>query len=133
VDKSQGLSVLLHNTEPPGTIRRIRGFVYSTLNLVLDDLDYFVVNCGRDGNIPLHPWRMRDSCDPDRREILLLKPTALAGIPYECEFVLANNPLQQLQFFGPKPLRGVEIECICTFLRITDSGDEWWRMNGKVA
>jgi len=43
-----------------------------------------------------------------------------------------DDPLQQLQFFRPKPLRRVEIECVCTFLRITDSGSEFRRVDGKV-
>jgi hypothetical protein len=93
MDELQRLPVFLHNTEPPGTVCCVRGLVYSTLDLILDDLDDFVVNCGRDGNVALYPWRMRNSCDPDWREILLLEPTAFAGIPYECEFVLADNPL----------------------------------------
>jgi hypothetical protein len=93
VDESQGLSVLLDDAKPPGTIRCVGGFVYSALNLVLDDLDDFVVDCGRNGDVPLYPWRMRNSCDADRREILLLKPTAFAGVPYKCEFVFADDPL----------------------------------------
>jgi len=132
MDEPQGLSVLLDDAEPPGTICCVRGFVYSTLNLVLDNLHNFVINGGRDRDIPLYPWSMRNSGDLDRREILLLKPTAFTGIPNECELVRADDPLQQLQFFRPKPLRGVEIECVCTFLHITDSGSEFRRMNGKV-
>jgi len=132
MDESQGLSVLLHNTKPSGTVCCIRRFVYSALNLVLDNLHDFIVNCGRDRDITLHPWGMRNRGDPDRREIFLLKPTAFTGIPYECELVRADNPLQQLQFFGPKPLRRVEIKSVRAFLGITDSGSEFRRVNGKV-
>jgi len=132
MDESQGLSVLLDNTKPPGTVCRVRRFVYSTLNLVLDNLHNFVVNGGRDRDIPLYPWGMRNSSDSDRREILLLEPTAFTGIPDECELVRADDPLQQLQFFGPKPLRRVKVECVRSFLRITDSGSEFRRVDGKV-
>jgi len=132
MDESQGLSVLLDNTKPPGTVCCVRRFVYSTLNLVLDNLHNFVVNGGRDRDIPLYPWSMRNSGDSDRREILLLKPTAFTGIPYECELVRTDNPLQQLQFFGPKPLGRVEVECVRSFLRITDSGSEFRRVDGEV-
>jgi len=72
------------------------------------------------------------SGDPDRREILLLEPTAFTGIQNECELVRADDPLQQLQFFGPKPLRRVEVKCVRVLLGIMDSGSEFQRMDGKV-
>jgi len=132
MDESQGLSVLLDNTKPPGSVCRVRRFVYSTLNLVLDNLDNFVVDCGGNRDIPLYPWGMRNSGDPDRREILLLKPTTFTGIPDECELVRADDPLQQLQFFGPKPLRRVEVKCVRAFLGITDSRSEFRRVDREV-
>jgi hypothetical protein len=93
MDESQRLSVLLDDAKPTRTICSIGGFIYSSLNLVLDYLDNFIVDCGRDRDVALHPWRMRDSGDPDWREVFLLKLTALASIPYECKLMLADDPL----------------------------------------
>lgn len=82
--ESKRLAVLLHDTEPTRSIRGIRRFVDSGGDLPLDHRADFVVDAGGNRDILLHPRRVRDDGEFDRREVLGLEAASFFVGPREC-------------------------------------------------
>lgn len=65
MDESKRFTVLLDDTEPTRSIRRVRWLVDSGGDLSLDHRADFVVDPGRNGDILLHPGRVRNDGEID--------------------------------------------------------------------
>ena len=65
---SERLSVFLDYAEPPGSVRGVRGLVYTRVDFEFDEPAHFVVYAGRDRDVPLCPGLVWDSRYFDRGE-----------------------------------------------------------------
>ena len=72
---------------------------------------------------------MRHCQDFDRQEVVVVKSASLGRYPHKGSFVVEDDPSDQLQLFGPKPVCGVEVECVGACLCESNSRYEFRRVS----
>ena len=72
---------------------------------------------------------MRHHRDFDGREVAVIESASLGRYPRKGGFVVEDDPSDQLQLFGPKPVCGVEVECVGACLCESNSRYEFWRVS----
>ena len=83
MDRSQGFSVGLENTEPARSVGRVRGLVNASVDLLLNNLADLIVEASRNGDVPLDPRDVRDSGHNHWREEVFAEATSFAIRPRE--------------------------------------------------
>ena len=76
-----------------------------------------------------YPRSVRHRRDFDRQEVAVVESASLGRYPRKGSFVVEDDPSDQLQLFGPKPVCGVEVECIGACLCESNSGYEFRRVS----
>ena len=78
MDWSQGFPVSLEDTESTRSVGCIRGLIYASVNLFLDNLADLIVEASRNGDVLLDPRDMGNSGHDHCREEIFTKATSLA-------------------------------------------------------
>ena len=76
-----------------------------------------------------YPQSVRHHWDFDGREVVVVESASLSRYPCKGSFVVEDDPSVQLQLFGPKPVCGVEVECVGACLCESNSGYEFRRVS----
>ena len=76
-----------------------------------------------------YPRSVRHRQDFDGREVAVVELASLGRYPCKGSFVVEDDPSDQLQLFGPKPVCRVEVECIGACLCESNSGYKFWRVS----
>ena len=100
MDRSQGFSVGLENTEPARAIGHVRGLVYASVDLLLDNLANLIVEALRNGNVLLDSGDVRDSGHNHWREEVFTEATLFAIRPHEHTLKVHHKGVQKLEFLG---------------------------------
>lgn len=102
MNEAKGLAIFLNDTEPTRSIRRVRRFVDSGVDLPPDDFADFVIDARRDGDIALYPRGVRDYWEFDGRKEVGSKGSALRVVPSEHLVVETHEVVDDVAFGGPK-------------------------------
>jgi hypothetical protein len=120
-------AVLLRHAEPARLVRHIRLLVHAGCDLLLEHVDDFVEEAGRDQDVLVNPRRVCHCWDFDRQEVVVLESTSLSFRPSERILVDLKDVRRKLCFFGPEELELVQIELVEAFLCEAHAGCELGR------
>src|SRR6267154_6496957 len=92
-------AVFLDDAEPSRSVRRVGRLVHSCVELALDDLAYFFVDPGRNGDILLRPRFIWDCRNLYWREEVLAEVSALQVSPGEPFVLKAHEVVHERALF----------------------------------
>ena len=81
VDNAECLAILLDYTKPAGSVGRVRRLIYSSINLLLNELAYFFVDAWQDWDVLLCSGLVWDCQDLDRGEEVFMKVASFEIVP----------------------------------------------------
>ena len=76
-----------------------------------------------------YPQSVRHRRDCDRWEVAVIESASLSRYSRKGSFVVEDEPSDQLQLFGPKPVCGVKVECVGACLCESNSLYEFQRVS----
>ena len=84
-------AVLLEDAKPTGPIRRVRRFVDSGFDLLLDEGRHFLVDPRWYGEVLLDPWHMVDDRELNTRKHVASEGSSFVVVPCESFVLLAHH------------------------------------------
>ena len=92
-------AVFLNDAEPSRSVRRVGWLVHTCIELAPDDLAYFFVDPGWNGDIPLRPWFMWDCRNLYWQEEVFAEVSALQVGPGEPFVLKAHEVVHEHALF----------------------------------